>query len=125
MDSSLLLSPLIAFPFLAVSSSFSRLSRVSSARWCYFRASVLCKCRMLALRCRFRYRADSIGQVVISCSLRNIRRGYRPCPVQLTLCSDIFCCERFIYVCVQVQKIVRLLGAIVFNDRYKYQEFKV
>lgn len=88
-DSSLLLPPLITFPFLAVvSSSFSRSSRVSLARWCYFRASVLCKCRTLALRCRFRCRAHLIGQVIIS---RFIHRGYHHLtPSNLPCAPDMY-----------------------------------
>lgn len=101
-DSSLLLllPPLIAIPFLAVvSSSFSRPSRVSSARWCYFRASVLCKCRTLALRCRFRCRARSIGQTIIC---NSARRGYRHLTLSNSPCARtrIFCREPFIYLFV-------------------------
>lgn len=107
-NSFLLLPPLIAFPFLAVvSSSFSRPSHVSSARWCYFRASVLCKCRTLALRCRFRCRARSIGQAII---FHSVRKGIpSPLPLSNSSCAPgwtcIFCCERF--ACMFVSKYKR------------------
>lgn len=113
-DSSLLLPPLIAFPFLAVvCSSFSRSSRVSSARWCYFRASVLCKCRTLALRCRFRCRARSIGQAIIFRSIVALCRGYHHLIPSNSPCAPgqtyKFCCKRFMCV-VCKHKRSRLLG---------------
>lgn len=106
--------------WLPFRSSFSRSSRVSSIRRCYFRASVLCKCRTrikVAISTR-----SPIGQVIVW-GIINLTL----CPINPLGRTRIFSCERLvIYVCVQEREIYEIVifamnraGVIVIDDQYR------